>query len=294
MTDIQQLEPIRRVVSWRRLVSLGVVALALGGVQALAGSPPARVASLNLCTDQLALVLAEPGQLVSVTWLAHQDYENPYFRAARSIPANYGQAEELLRLDAELYLAGPYTARQTVRVLRRFGKRVLELGSAESLDDVRANIRLVADALGAAHRGDTTIAALDTRLARAAAAVAPLTRPQRAAIYWPGGTLAGTDTLPGALLSYLGIGNVARAQGPHAWSSLPLEEVIVLQPDWLVVSEYDNQVSLRRRAGRHAAYRTMTPRSVTVPSAWWNCGSPALALAAERLAAEIAAGAAAP
>jgi iron complex transport system substrate-binding protein len=292
--DLQRMNARREVVSRGLRVSLCIVLLALGASLPALATQPQRVASLNLCTDQLALVLAEPGQLVSVTWLAHQDYENPYYRAARALPANHGQAEELLRLDADLYLAGPYTARQTVRMLRHFGKQVLELDSADTLEQVRSNIRLVANALGVSARGAATIAALDERLARAAATVAPLARPQRAAVYWPGGTLAGTDTLPGALLAYLGIGNVAQARGPHAWSSLPLEEVIVLRPDWLVVNEYDDQASLRRRAGRHAAYRSMTTRSVTVPSAWWNCGSPALALAAERLVSEIAASSAPP
>ncbi|HEY0113800.1 MAG TPA: hypothetical protein VGB59_11735, partial [Allosphingosinicella sp.] len=46
-------------------------------------APPARVASLNLCTDELLLLLAEPRQIVSVTHLAQQEAETPLWRAAR-------------------------------------------------------------------------------------------------------------------------------------------------------------------------------------------------------------------
>ncbi|MGA0716208.1 MAG: ABC transporter substrate-binding protein, partial [Gemmobacter sp.] len=49
---------------------IGAVALSLafavvGGPAAAA--PPGRVVSINLCTDQLAMMLAAPGQLVSVS-----------------------------------------------------------------------------------------------------------------------------------------------------------------------------------------------------------------------------------
>ena len=50
------------------------MALALAGCLASAvpafADAPARVVSMNLCTDQLAMMLAAPGQLVSVSHLA--------------------------------------------------------------------------------------------------------------------------------------------------------------------------------------------------------------------------------
>ena len=45
------------------------------------GRPPARVVSINLCTDQLALLLAAPGQLLSVSWLS-QDPQSSMLAAA--------------------------------------------------------------------------------------------------------------------------------------------------------------------------------------------------------------------
>ena len=38
--------------------------------QATANEAPERVVSMNLCTDQLAMLLAGPGQLASVTYIA--------------------------------------------------------------------------------------------------------------------------------------------------------------------------------------------------------------------------------
>ena len=44
---------------------------------------PRRVASLNLCTDELLLALAAPEQIMSVTHLAQDPAETPLWRQAR-------------------------------------------------------------------------------------------------------------------------------------------------------------------------------------------------------------------
>ncbi len=67
---------------------------------ALLASPafakPQRVVSLNLCADELALRLADPGVVKSVTWLS-QDPRNANMAAkAAALPANDGHAEEAL------------------------------------------------------------------------------------------------------------------------------------------------------------------------------------------------------
>src|SRR5688500_9930017 len=49
-----------------------------------------RVASLNLCTDELLLALAAPEQIVSVTHLAHKPQEATLWRQARRYRQNDG------------------------------------------------------------------------------------------------------------------------------------------------------------------------------------------------------------
>jgi iron complex transport system substrate-binding protein len=245
---------------------------------------PARVVSFNLCTDQLALQLAQPGQLVSVSWLAHQEYENPNWNLARSVEANRGTAEELLRLDADLYLAGPFTARKTLAVLKRLGLRVVEVPPADTVPQIYAAIRATATALDRGAQGEAMILDMQRRLQVVEQKLAGRVLPQRAAVYWPGGTVAGPKSLPGELLRVLGVGNVASQQGEYAWSALPLEDVIRLRPDWLVISKYDRAPSQRQRLLRHPAYKSFSTEAVTIPSSWWSCGTPQIAAAAERLA----------
>ena len=47
-----------------------LLCLLLAAAPAAAQEAPARVVSMNLCTDQLAMLLAAPGQLLSVSKLA--------------------------------------------------------------------------------------------------------------------------------------------------------------------------------------------------------------------------------
>ena len=48
----------------------------------LAASAAARVASLNLCTDEYLLLLARPGEVVSVSYLSQDPLESPLWRKA--------------------------------------------------------------------------------------------------------------------------------------------------------------------------------------------------------------------
>jgi len=103
--------------------------------------PPRRVVSVNLCTDQLALLLAAPGQLVSVSRLAHDPTMAALAEAAQRIPANGGKAEEIYLLRPDLVLAGTYTTRQSLDMLRRLGIRVEAFPPEQSLEDIRRHIR---------------------------------------------------------------------------------------------------------------------------------------------------------
>ena len=82
-----------------------VLAPALASAPALAGAPQ-RVVSVNLCTDQLALMLAAPGQVISVTKLAAVPRVSTMAAQAADIPANSGLAEEIYMLQPDLVVAG--------------------------------------------------------------------------------------------------------------------------------------------------------------------------------------------
>ena len=76
------------------------------GIAPLPAHQPRRVVSINLCTDQLAMMMAGPGQLVSVSHLAGDPTYSTMPEAAAAYPANRGLAEEVYLLKPDLVLAG--------------------------------------------------------------------------------------------------------------------------------------------------------------------------------------------
>ena len=197
-----------------------------------ADTPPARVVSLNVCTDQLALLLGDPGQVVSVSALAHDPRTAAMADAARDVPANSGAAEEVVLLSPDLILAGTYTTRATVTILRDLGYRVELFAPANSLDEARATILRMGTVLGHPDRAARVVADFDARLADLRAEDGP--RP-RVALYYALGSTAGRDTLPGDILDAAGMDNIATERGLPYGGALPLETLLLDNPDLVLI-----------------------------------------------------------
>lgn len=254
---------------------LAAALLMLAAYPAHAEGAPRRVVSMNVCTDQLVLLLADPGQVASVSYLSAHPEDSLMATRTAGLMLNHGQTEEVLPLRPDLVVAGIYTTRFTVQVLQRRNVPVLDLSPAETFDDVRANIRAVATALGAQERGEALIRQMDRRIAALAARVEGLERP-RALIYRAGGFTLGRDTFAGALLDLAGYQNAAADYGITGWGAVPVEAVLQLKPDLLVVGVYrEDAASLARDVTEHPALRHRMPRIETVPTRQWACGIPA-------------------
>jgi iron complex transport system substrate-binding protein len=107
-----------------------------------------RVASLNLCTDELLLAIAAPEQIVSVSHLAHKPQETTLWRQARRYPLNDGSLLSVVGYKPNLVLTMGGGARDRARIARRLGIRVLDLPFPQGLGDVERQITTVANALG--------------------------------------------------------------------------------------------------------------------------------------------------
>jgi iron complex transport system substrate-binding protein len=260
-------------------------ALALAAMPpAFAAEPPQRVVSINLCTDELALLLAKPGQLVSVSALSHDPVESAYWREARSFPANRGSAEEIVPLKSDVVLAGTFTTRTTVSLLKQLGRRVVEVAPAATLGESRAAIRQMGEVLGNESRAEELIAEMDARIAAAAARIQAFGAPRKAVLYRPGEGIAGEASMQGTLMTALGIGNLAAVYGVHERADMPLEDFVQMKPDLIIsaVSAYGR--SVQSEAAAHPAFAHARAPRVTYPDVLTRCGSPVLAEAAERIA----------
>ena len=294
-----------------------VALLAAGLACAAAGPPPAaspapqRVLSMNLCTDQLALLLAGPGQLVSVSALAQDPFFSAMAEAARQLPANHGRAEEIYLLRPDLVLAGRYTAQETVAILTRLGVRVELFDPEAALDDIPATMRRMGALLGRPAEGAALADGFTARLAaleaqgrgaglgpQGAAASDPAEGPgsaadhatsarPRAALYAADGFTSGTGSLSGQILQAAGYDNVAEALGIGAGGYLTLEELVRADPDLIVEGRRLPGASRAEELLDHPALAALKERAATAVRSDpdWICGTPRVLDAIAALAA---------
>ena len=248
-----------------------------------ATAKPQRIVSLNLCVDLLLLQLADREHIASLTHLATDPELSALAEMAADIPQNHGLAEEILGYDPDLVIGGAFTTLPTVALLEQLGRRVLTLPAAESFAGVRALVMQVATAIDEVERGRLLIANMDARLA---AISPPVGQPARAVVYEPHGYTAGRHTLVDEVIRAAGMANIAIELGVVGHQPVPLEIIVLAEPDRLIISSYrPDQASLARTLLQHPSLKSrLAARSVVLPTKLWVCGNPIVVEAVERLA----------
>lgn len=234
---------------------------------------PKRVVSMNVCTDQLAMLIAGEGQLHSVSDLAIDPLNSSLADEAKNYVINHGLAEEVFLMHPDLVLAGTYTTRSTVALLSRLGIPVEEFAPEGSLDDIRTNIVRMGDILGRQERAADLLAEFE----RGLAALAERTKQRTVALYYANSYTSGVGTLVDAVVGAAGLVNIADRLGLAGTAKLPLELLILAAPDILAggVEDY-GRPAIAEENFMHPAYRALLAKSrgVSVPSAYTLCGTP--------------------
>lgn len=248
---------------------------------------PARIVSLNMCTDDLLLRLADPARIASVTWLSRGQGGSNVSDIAARVAINHGLAEEIIPLDPDLIIAGTFTTRTAVALLKRTKIPLVEFGIPRSIDQVREHIRETARLIGESERGELIVRQMDERLA----ATKPLAgaRP-RAIVLNPNGATVGPGTLVDEIMTRAGLDNVAAALRIDSYGLLTLETIVSNAIDVLIVSSArDGPPALATEILRHPVIERLSDRVriVSMPARLWNCGTPAVTEAVELLRREV-------
>ncbi len=238
---------------------------------------PARVVSMNLCTDQLAMMLAAEGQLVSVSRIALDPYVSAMAAEAAAYPINAGRAEEVHVLHPDLVLAGKYSSRETVALLRRLGIEVVQFDIVQSLDDVAGMITQMGLALGREANAAKMAAAFEADLAALRADLAdqaPQDMP-RAALYYANGYTSGDSSLAGEILAAAGLRN-APAEAGYTWGKLPLEMLAMIAPDVMITTRRYPGGSRAEAIMDHPVIGSLrgTSTAAALTDHDWVCGTP--------------------
>ena len=251
-----------------------------------AGLP--RVASMNVCTDQLLMSLADPEQILGLSRYSRDRLESWAANDARRYRILSGGAEDILVLRPDIVVASLFDKRSTRELLKEKGLRLAEFAVPRNLEEVKAQIRQMGEIVQHADRAAAEVARLDAAMARACGAVVerhhsvlPLSRR---------GWVAGGDSLISSLLAETGLFNAAGNLGVGTGGYVSLEAIVNAKPDFLLVSEAGDRAEDDGRAFLlHPALERFYPpeKRIVIPDRLTVCGGVMLAEALDVLVAEL-------
>ena len=274
---------LSRSIAVAALVTLG------GGVvaPALATTLP-RVASMNVCTDQLLIPLADPEQILGLSRYSRDRFESWAADDAQRYRILSGGAEDILVLRPDVVVASLFDKRSTRELLKQKGLRLAEFAVPRNLEEVKTQIREMGEIVQHPDRAAAEIARLDAAIARARRAavekhysVLPLSRR---------GWVSGRDSLVSSLLAETGLNNAAGDLGVGTGGFASLEAVVNAKPDFLVVSDAGDRAEDDGNAFLlHPALERFYPpaRRIVIPDRLTVCGGVMLAEALDVLVAEL-------
>lgn len=253
---------------------------------------PMRIVSTNLCADELALSIAGPQRVVSVSWVAGDSAISNVASMVNDIARNDAELEEVLAANPDLVLTDSFAGETLARRLDALGVRVHRVGWSSSIADAVAIIRDAALAMDDVARGEALITWMGAELAsaRMLGAMAP---PVEVLMLRPAGHSASGDALAAEMLALAGLSDMALAgmalaQGFPAGREMSLETIVALAPPLIVLDaptlsgQSQAESLLRHRAIAHIVPK---PMAVLLPTRYWICAGPHYGRAALLLAA---------
>ncbi len=266
------------------LFSLAACDVALDSAPRTGDFRPERIVSLDYCADQYVLQLVEPGRILALSQDAEREFS--YLReAAAGLPTVRPAAEDVLVLGPDLVIRSYGGGPNAAAFYARAGVAVLDIGSADTIDEIMSVMADVAERLGEPERGRAVIDEMRRRLA----ALPESTTDSQTLYMTPAGVTSGPGSLVHEMLRTAGLENFQRDPG---WRPIPLERLARERPDVVAYASFGAGAEHPDAwsAMRHPlAQAQLAGREVVLLNgAWTACGAWFLLDAVEALARSAA------
>lgn len=259
--------------------------LLLAGCSPAGGNPqqraPQGVVSIDYCADQMLLKLVPRERVKGVSQEADVDQ---YFAAPRAagLARVRPDIESILRLNPAIVVKSYGGGPTLDAALAKANIKVVQLGYAGTLADIRTQMLETAQALDVDAAGQKSVANFDKQLS---AIVSPRTRPSLLYLT-PGGVTTGMGSLIDDAIRAAGYRNYETRAG---WRSLPIERLSRAKPDVVLAAFFDNKAH-NQDAWSSARHPLVQSRLrgvpvVKVPGSAVSCGNWLIGDVIEQLAA---------
>lgn len=241
-----------------------------------------RIVSSSIVADRLLLELVEPERLISFSPYTTPQSPVAHLFGNRPRVDARGDVERVLGLHPDLLVVNEIVDPSRIVPLRRAGLTVIDLGPMRGIRTLRANITLLATAVGERARGAALLARFDRRV-RLLATRTPKEHTLRgmylgihgSRIY---GGASGTSFHD--VIVTAGLEDAAASY--HEWPSFSSEQVLALDPD-LIVTQTGRTGAVCRHAGFEVLRACLEGRVVELEEALINDPGLSIIEAAEAL-----------
>lgn len=244
---------------------------------------PQRIASLNICIDQLLWELVPRERLVSISYLTANPMWSPIAEQVKYIPLNHGLAEEIVPHNPDVIFAGEFDAPTAIELLQKLGNRVERLPLPRTLGDISKQIVDLGERVGAQEKAQTMVRNIEQQIDRLQSAQQQQ-QPLTAFWYSSNGVVIGDGTLEHELMRLAGLRNLAAERGMFGFNQLDLELLLSARPQLLIVEESNaDAFSLAREYLSHPALQQADFTLVVLPAGLSGCAASVLGDVASEL-----------
>ncbi len=232
---------------------------------------PKRIASLNLCTDELLLSLADPDQIISLTWLAREESLSAFFEPARPYHQNNGRASDVIPLNPDLVFLSEFSPANTLGLLETVGIKSVVVPEPRTTAQLLENISAMSSAIDQVKKGETLISLFSSRLK----SIAEDKRRQKisALLLSPGIASFGSSAVKIEILKMLNIRVLNQEKPSLANRYLSIEDLTRSSPDFVIIDKYSvNYPSVSEEILRHPLIQSSL-NTIEVEAKDWLCST---------------------
>ncbi len=271
-----------------RLVSIILLLMVISSPYVSAEPAPSRLVSINLCTDELLLRLADREKIASISKYAAKPNSSPIYDEAKNIPKNRGEIEEVMFFSPDLVIGSAFTNHGTIEMLKRLKVRTVLLQVPSNFEDIYENIKILGKELGENERAERLIEEMKQELIKLK--LDNSGKPLRAVFYQSTGNVPGLKTFQDSIFKQVGLKNLAEELGLVGHNRLQLEEIIFAKPDVLILTDMQGK---QNKAGREVLFHPALEKGLveaqvaTLSSKYMSCGVPSSVEAVRLLREQI-------
>lgn len=209
------------------------------GTEVTINAEPQKIVSVSVGSDEVLLPLVGVERFVGVTQFALDPAISNVAQLAAQVPntiESTTDTELIIGLEPDIVFVASFTDPAVIQQLRDAGLTVFATGFPVGLEAVKANIRLLAQAVGAEEGAETLIAGMDADIAAVTNAVGAPELAVRALYLTPGNYTSGVDSTISEVIATAGGVDVAAAAGVEQFAPVTDEFIIEQDPDVILLS----------------------------------------------------------